>query len=514
MFRSVFVAGSLCLWAACVLSSGVAHAIDGRCVNGGGEGIPCEPDPPPPPVRNDAPPDYGVTPISPTLAGQLQNYRYWLSNFSPYFDVSYFSNAADAQTELELSARLDHFYSYAWQIYGNRAGDTQRLATRALDLGSANASLLSRADAVRAVVARSRSEITALEYDVRTSEDALNKVETQAAALKTEVFYLHNDFKQKRTLLSYFAVFGRDSKFLQAHRLSGQAEYTEAERNWRSYDKSTFQPLGAAGFAAAPASSGGLQPAGFAAERAAESGALEARAPIDDKLAAIGRLNQRFRNNLDEQGRLNRRIANLTNENASLTAGIAANEGERDRLSSVRDALGRRLMVARHFMPLAVANRKTAAQALAKEVLVSFAKDEALDRTKEAIDNLLGVSGIASAIPTNAEDLVVKAATEGRRVLIPAAGFKKQWDAFLKVQAQTATLVERSQGFVSEAAHLCAQGTPAEIAAHVKKVFGHVETEAADYTLKVGLSDLPEEQAGPFEKALQKLLDARKATDG
>ena len=65
---------------------------------------------------------------------------------------------------------------------------------------------------------------------------------------------------------------------------------------------------------------------------------------------------------------------------------------------------------------------------------------------RRILRDLLGSVGFEILEATTGEEAVMRAARAGHHILIPQSGFRTQWDAFLKVEQQTATLLDRSRG--------------------------------------------------------------------
>lgn len=476
-------------------------------------GIPCGKvggcvDPPPDPCANGRCDDFAPQPTQSELARQTSAFQAELNTFGQYLDVHRFRSAPYPATDNEFSARLDDFYAFAYREFLNVSRRFAEARNAVLLAEQSNGFLRGAIRIVNDEIATQRTANAALEAKVTPAEHRLRKTEEMAGQLSETALALMNEPKVLQTLISYIEVFGRDPAFMRYER--DHHNYAGVIDPWFSISEKRLDPPLFAAAPAAPAAAAPM-PEGWR-KPLTDMVYLIASAPIDQKLAEINGLGTRFRTAHDQIAGDNARVALLATEKTTLKATSDALWASRKALMQSGSALKDRLAIAEKYLPLAETNRKSGATNLAREVMVSFAKDEALDRAKSAVDGLLGVSGATSSIPTSAEDLVVAAAKAGRRVLIPTAGYKAQWDAFLKVQQQTSSLVTRTQGYIQEAARLCAQGSPAEIELHIAKVFSAVSDEAADYTLAVGFADLPEEEAGIFEKALSKFLDARKTS--
>jgi hypothetical protein len=471
----------------CLKTGGCVDKAPDPCANGKCDGIP-----PLPPMQSE-------------LSRQTEAFRAELGAFGQYLDVYRFRTAANPATDGELSARLDDFYAFAYREFLNLSPRVAAARNAVLQLERSNGYLRGAIPIWNEEIPTLHAANAALEAKVLPAEQRLRRVEAMGEQLSNTALTLINEPKVLQKLISYIEVFGRDPAFMRYER--EHHNYAHMIDPWFSISEKRLDgppPYPTAPPAAPAAPDGMLIPL-------TKMVYLTQTAPIDAKLAELNALDSLFRRAYDQIADDDRRAGALTSEYAALKTVGDGLSATREALNKAGTDLKNRLAIAEKYLPLAETNRKSGAMTLAREVMVSFAKDEALDRAKSAVDGLLGVAGVTSSIPTSAEDLVVAAAKAGRRVLIPTAGYKAQWDAFLKVQQQTSTLVTRAQGYVEEAARLCAQGSPGEIQQHITKVFSAVNDEAADYTLAVGFSDLPDNEAGIFEKALSKYLDARKS---
>jgi hypothetical protein len=461
-------------------------------------------DPPPPPPDDCL--NCGWTAPQPSALSQaIAAYRERVGWLNGYIDVRSYLNGPDPASESDLSWRLDDMYARGHHVLLVITRDRVFNEGRWNDVRSVVANLRSGIASETQAIVDLRRTNGELQTVVSAAERSFYILEAQAQLFQEKALALRNDTRFDRALISYLEVFGRDPKFMKAWR-DHQTNYTKLYGYWTgTRTTSSSQPLAAASFVAAAALPS-LPPLG-------QAQTLRPEASVDAKLKEIYTLAVDLQREATNRNYFHNETQRLSSERASLSPQFQSLLAAKDSLVRAGVALKDRLAFTDKYTPIETQNRKIAAEALMRETLISFAKEKLLDKAKEAVDNLVRVSGITSAIPTDAEDAIMRAARAGRRILIPQDGFKTQWDAFLKVQRQTATLVPRSQGHILEAARLMGEGSPGELQRHIGTIFGSVRGEAADYVRTVGYSDLSEEQAGPMKKALDWFLDSRKVEE-
>lgn len=240
---------------------------------------------------------------------------------------------------------------------------------------------------------------------------------------------------------------------------------------------------------------------------------LDQSTAIDTQLAALGSLKQwRIQAALDysayaaDAERLRatfepmwQRKNDLSNEVSDADIAVISLENTAQALRGNHDA--------------ALANKEIAAKALAREMVVSLAKDVAVDKMKGAVGDLLSANGMPDELPAMSADDLVAAAKSGIRHAIPGYGFQEQWEAFIEIQKQSLDLQGRTEGYILEAAKLSADASPERMSQLMERVFADVNWQGAEFVRQVGFSDLPEAEKSLFESFVDKYLDLRKPQD-
>lgn len=161
----------------------------------------------------------------------------------------------------------------------------------------------------------------------------------------------------------------------------------------------------------------------------------------------------------------------------------------------------------------ATANKVLAARFFSGEMVLALAKDLAVDKMKGAVSELLEANGLPSELPAMSSDDLVAAAKSGIRVAIPEFGFQEQWNTFIDIQKQSLDLLGRAEGYMNEAARLCASASPEQLERLSERVFADVHWQAADLVRQVGFSSLQPEDKSIFEGLIDKYVAARKPQD-
>jgi hypothetical protein len=125
-------------------------------------------------------------------------------------------------------------------------------------------------------------------------------------------------------------------------------------------------------------------------------------------------------------------------------------------------------------------------------------------RLRSIAEEIAGSAGLDAAIPTGSRSDFIEFARRGGKLLLPTGGFEQQWEAFVAVQEQTLGVLDRSEGYMTQAAQLAATGSPAEMEALLDRVFASVRWQAFEYARTVGYSAKPQEEQN---SAIEDLFD-------
>lgn len=241
--------------------------------------------------------------------------------------------------------------------------------------------------------------------------------------------------------------------------------------------------------------------------------ALEPSAPLEAKFETLEALkvlrlqaNQDFVSNVSEADRLRVSFEPMWNRKVELN-NQSSDDGI-DIINAERDVAILNLNI-----EAATANKATAAGFMAGEMILSLAKDVAVDKMKGAVSELLEANGLPNELPSMSSDDMVAAAKAGIRVAIPEFGFQEQWNTFIDIQKQSLDLLGRAEGYMSEAVRLCASASPEQIERLSERVFADVNWQAADFVRQVGFVNLPEEEKSIFENLIDKYVAAHKPQD-
>lgn len=237
-------------------------------------------------------------------------------------------------------------------------------------------------------------------------------------------------------------------------------------------------------------------------------------APIETKIAAmqsVGRDLQRLRSELPS---LRQSVAGLEAENRDdgvredrEAAAVRTIYDENNRLKS-------RLKDNKERLGVLNQNLNTIGKTIVRELLIDVAIDHATGLIHEKVDEIAGAEGLAATIPKDASDALSKLAREGGKILLPHKGYERQWETFLSAQEQTLGILDRSQGSILDAARLAATASPAEMEAHVEKLFASTGDEAAGFIKLIADREIPEGESPTIKKAFEKYFSLRRKPAG
>jgi hypothetical protein len=167
--------------------------------------------------------------------------------------------------------------------------------------------------------------------------------------------------------------------------------------------------------------------------------------------------------------------------------------------------------LARSRIEVAVANQQQANLVISAEILRDLALEAGADRLREHIDRIAGSAGLSARLPANTRDAIFDFARRGGHVVLPVKGYEAQWDAFTEVQKETLDILDRAQGYMTEAAQLAASGSPTEMDQFADRVFSSVRWHAVEVVRKTGFSSVPEgEDRSVIEDLLDRYITKRK----
>jgi hypothetical protein len=239
--------------------------------------------------------------------------------------------------------------------------------------------------------------------------------------------------------------------------------------------------------------------------------------PLSDKLGVMQAVGRRLWEHVRDLPGLREQVAARQAEYASLLAdgatlqlqiGPLAQEANATRTQA--DALSNALKTSRW-------NEEQAALAAAREVIRDMALESLSNSMIKEAYGISDAQGEARRLPTNTREAILDFARRGGHAVLPHAGFEDQWDSFVDVQNQTLDVLDRARGYLSEAAHVAAQGSPAEMEELIDRVFGSVSWQTAEYIKTVGFSEVPEgEDRSIIEDFFDRYITKRKehSTEG
>jgi hypothetical protein len=156
-------------------------------------------------------------------------------------------------------------------------------------------------------------------------------------------------------------------------------------------------------------------------------------------------------------------------------------------------------------------NLRIEGEAIAREVIADLALEQASEVMWEQVESVAGVEGLQARIPADSTEALVDAARHGGRLLLPFESHRRQWDAFVAAQEQTLGILDRAQGYMTEAVRLAATGSPAEIQAHLEQVFASVDRQVVEFSRISASAVAEEEDAGAIDDAFVWVLRLKDA---
>jgi hypothetical protein len=468
----------------------------GGTPNGDASNPVCTPGAQPPCCEPPPPPDYSY------LAPYYNTLNTILDELRPYSAVAAGFGSQGLADEATLSAAMKAIYDPLYVEY-LKVDDLAQLYRQQVDFF--NQQMESQRFDVTALESRlgwAQLRMSELEAETQRLNGFIAETRAISWPLRDRALALINNSAADSQLVSLMLLYSPDTALTSAA-LNGKPAQLELP-GWQ-YEDMPGQFVAAFAHSSPPAAPWPQQAPG-----GRTIFVLDQSSPIDTQLGALGSLKQwRIQAALDystyaaDAERLRSSFEPLWQRKNDLTNQVSDADIAMINLENTARAL-------RANHDAALVNKETAAKALAREMVVSLAKDMAADKMKDTVGNLLSANGLPGELPGMSSDDLVAAAKSGIRHAIPAYGFQEQWEAFVEIQKQSLDLLGRTEGYILEAAKLSAEASPERMSGLMERVFADVNWQGAEFVRQVGFSDLPETEKSIFESFLDKYLDSRK----
>lgn len=403
---------------------------------------------------------------------------------TPLFDSSPPAN------EAELSRRADRMLAVIWPEFASTAVEAE-LLRRQTNFYREN---IRRRQGTIEELSRLRSEQPALERQAGEAEARVEPARERQREMNFHALRWLNDHSSERFAAATLAIFGP---------LAGDPE-TTLSRGSAEYETVPGAPAQTVYFPVAGPSPPWAEPRVPIDQARFALTLPDTAAPIEQKLAMLGRIGTEMQRDVRDL----RDLRSFVPNQAATYAAIPNMTGDLYSMQLSAYILTDRIAQANAAVEAADANTRNSATVLVGEIVRDMAIEAGTARLREIADDIAGTAGLQAAIPTGSREDWIEFARRGGRVLLPENGFAQQWEAFVEVQNQTLSVLDRAEGFMTEATRLAATGSPSEMEELLDRVFASVRWQSFEYARTVGLSALPEGQDTTLvEEVFNRYLD-------
>lgn len=214
-------------------------------------------------------------------------------------------------------------------------------------------------------------------------------------------------------------------------------------------------------------------------------------ASVSDKLAVMRSVSRDMQQNWFELPSMRKEIAAKAAERDAILAEKARLKEQLSSLSLTEGQLEERVDDLNTNLHATNAFTEQSAHIIVTEVVSDMALETGSERLRQHALRALRAARSAVKVPSSRAALL-ELARRGGKIAMPGYGYGLQWKAFVDVEEQTLTVLDRAEGFMLAAARLAASGSPAEMYRYVDRIFDSVNLQAFEYVKTVGFSAFPE----------------------
>ena len=344
-----------------------------------------------------------------------------------------------------------------------------------------------------------------LESESQTLRDKAARLRNAATDLTPTTLRLLNDHANRDAIYSYLMVFSHAHDITQDRLWSGEPR---TQISGLPPDPAPALPF------ASPAAASASGVPWLTTGNDTPVLQLRPEAGMDDKLSAFKGLAANYKAILEDTERIRPDTDALRPQYEAKWEQLQAIQREITAATVQSLEVERQNIDAIELHKTAMQTLDITAQELAGRMVTSHAEALAKERIKTGLKDILDVHDLLDDIPFSKEEAIEQMARAGKTFFIPLDRHPERWEAFMETQKRTLTLVERLQGYTTEAARLAVEGGPQEMQEHLEKIFAFVKWESVEYVKTAGMSALPEEDRGVFIDALDTYIGMRKEKDG
>jgi hypothetical protein len=409
-------------------------------------------------------------------------------------------------SESELSARIDQAISAVWPEFRSTVLEADLLRRRASYYEWRNERERNRVSYWQHRLDALPGENAAKAQEIASTQASLVEARRQEAVLTRLALARLNDYASEQRSIATLLAFSPNSGLSPANLTRGPAVTALPDRG-------LFLPP-AAGFAA-PFAADPSEPTTYAELTFVPP---SADTPIPDKLQVMQRVARGLRDDGADLPRLRNQVSSQQADYTSWQSQAAALEAETGPLQNAANALQARLNDAASQLYVSQGNQANASQAIVTEIIRDMALDSASARLRAIVDEIAGSEGLSARLPANRAQAMLDFARRGGHVLLPIENHPAQWDAFVTVQEQTLDVLDRAEGFMTEAVHLAASGSPDATEALLERVFASVNWQTYDLARTAASGVLPQGEDSSliedvFDRYLGKIKERQTSPD-
>jgi hypothetical protein len=237
-------------------------------------------------------------------------------------------------------------------------------------------------------------------------------------------------------------------------------------------------------------------------------------APVEDKLAALWTVGVALQYDEDDVGVFRSLVPERRSQYEVLLTEQSILRATLMPLEARGKAIESSLVSLNGEFRTAAANHHTANTAIVTEIVADMALDQLAAEMRAIVDDVAGSEGLEATVPSSRGQALLDFVRRGGRAFLPVRGYEKQWEAFVDIQEQTLGVLDRAQGFMSEAVQVLSRGSAADAEALLGRVFASLQWQEASYIRTAGFSALPDEEGKPMLlDIMDRLVEKKRAQE-